>query len=107
MSRMRRSTSGLDTPRGDDWRQRALCRGRSNLFESSAYRSFAAHICRKHCPVLDECKAWAAGTSLREITAAGEYWTSFGRPSLHLQQDLVGQHNAYCRALAAAVEEEE
>jgi hypothetical protein len=46
-----------------DWRDSAACRADPDLFfaEQSEAIAYARHICRRHCPVFDDCADWTAG----------------------------------------------
>lgn len=80
MSRMTRSAHGLSTP-VDGWWSRGACRSEDpELFFRESDRSEALHICRRHCPVLAECKADARALSPRHGVQAGEAWTANGTP---------------------------
>lgn len=88
------------------WREQARCRGLSVLFDGKEYRNEAVHICRRHCPVLAECAAWAARADLIEVTAGGEYWTCDRVVSTQTSDVLTVFHHAYCRAFRHDEEDE-
>lgn len=57
MATMSRSAHGLEGPRGDNWRARAACRHLDpETWFDADLRPMALHICRRHCPVLQECR---------------------------------------------------
>lgn len=41
------------------WQKRAACRLDPDMWFDGAARADAVHVCRRHCPVLAECKEWA------------------------------------------------
>lgn len=77
---MARSAHGLDTPRGTHWETRAACRPgqpvdpewwwpiATSLAEDAAR---ALHICRTHCPVMDQCRQAIQDQPPRHPTVQG------------------------------------
>lgn len=77
----RRSSWGLGSLPGLDWRQQALCRHDPDLFTTAwrdgpgrARAGQAIHVCLRHCPVLADCEALAAQERPRGIVQAGQRW---------------------------------
>lgn len=72
----RRSTHGLDVlPDDDNWRTHAICRTHDwNWWWDPSHYKDALHQCRVHCPVLDQCREFAAKFQWRECVVAGEVW---------------------------------
>lgn len=65
----------------DEWVLRAACRSEDpDLFFRESSRLEALHVCRRHCPVLAECKADAAAFPPRHAVQAGEAWSAKGTP---------------------------
>jgi hypothetical protein len=61
ITKLSRSTHGFNSGPDHYWQHRAACAGRYDLFdaETRAMQQRAAHLCRRHCPVLAECTAMA------------------------------------------------
>lgn len=60
----------------DDWRTQAeCCQHDPELWFSAESQGSALHICHTHCPVRDQCEAWAhqVGDWL-DTTVGGERW---------------------------------
>lgn len=89
MTALTRSTYDLDSPRGEHWSERALCRLDPELWWSGRgpQRALARHLCLAHCPVLEACAA-ALGDRPRprECVIAGEAHGQRGRPLFHLPE---------------------
>jgi hypothetical protein len=71
------------------WQRDAICRDNPELFwaTTALQQGLARHMCLTHCPVLDQCRAWAPDADLAESVAAGLAWakdrdTGASRPSL-------------------------
>jgi hypothetical protein len=73
----RRSPWGLDTqPDGRNWRTHAPCGDEPDLWFTgrATLDQIAAHVCRRHCPVLLECQADTALTTPNAGVWAGVVW---------------------------------
>jgi hypothetical protein len=69
-----RSTSGLAPI---NWRLQAACRGdNAELFFQPATRATALHICRTHCPVLEQCRREALAHPPVALVMGGLAWRS-------------------------------
>ena len=69
------------------WQEAAACRRDPDAWfqPSTVARSLAVHQCRRHCPVLDECTAYAdvlvrAGKRPALCVLAGRWWNTRGQP---------------------------
>lgn len=59
------------------WQERGACRGDPELWVDPAMAPLAVHNCLTHCPVLDECREWAAGRcDWDAVVVAGVQWGS-------------------------------
>jgi hypothetical protein len=71
------------------WQRDAACRTDPDLFwaTDSRQQGLARHMCLAHCPVFDQCRAWAPDANLAESVTAGIAWAKDrtngkSRPSL-------------------------
>jgi hypothetical protein len=77
-SQLSRSVWGLDTPRGD-WMAAAAClRYDPDLWSTEDMFPYALHQCLSHCPVLSECRAWAAPRQWVGVVVAGRAFVGSG-----------------------------
>lgn len=64
-----------------DWMEQAACVGKDPCAEDAdAARYFANRYCR-HCPVLDECLAFALKHKFTSIVAGGTFFNVHGQPN--------------------------
>lgn len=86
MSKLARSAYGLDSQSvGELWKARAACGSDPDLWFDEARRQEAAHVCKRHCPVRDECAADVArAIGLKKPplgqVVAGLRYTDDGKP---------------------------
>jgi hypothetical protein len=87
---LRRSSLGLDSPRGLLWWERAACAQtthlhtadiRSGVIGADSPQARARHICIAHCPVLDECSRDIADRQPRGVVQAGLIYPDTGTSS--------------------------
>jgi hypothetical protein len=66
----------------DNWRTYAVCRTYDWTWwwEPDHYKD-ALHQCRVHCPVLAQCREFAAKFHWRECVVAGEVWVAKKDPA--------------------------
>ena len=87
-NRMSRSAYGLESNQADQvWRLDAICRHEPDAWfrRGSQFWALAAHKCRRHCPVLQECGAalkqeLAAKVHPIDAVVAGVRFNAVGRP---------------------------
>ncbi len=76
----RRSAYGLTLPRDEDWRLHGLCRENPDLWTSPAMADIhrAMHICVRHCPVKQQCRA--EGEQIQDLGSVygGVYYSRRG-----------------------------
>lgn len=91
-----RTAWGLDSPRGSDWHTRAACADRVVLDAArldaedwivkeapTRYNKAAAKVCRRICPVKDNCLAWYENQPPQRRTsviAGGLHFNADGAP---------------------------
>lgn len=87
-SRTARSSYGMDSGPVDNWRRRGVCRTDPDRWfpDNVAAGGEARHICVRHCPVLDRCRAEMARQVAQECpplgaVAAGVSWNQAGTVS--------------------------
>lgn len=77
------------------WRDRAPCQKNPELWFTDNTRSAAVHICRSHCPVMEECNAWAVGARFVGGVAGG---VAYGHEGVALRSWTNGQDVTVCRS---------
>lgn len=80
MSSLTRSAHGLSTP-VDDWRSLGVCRYEDpELWFTDSQRAEAMHVCRVHCPVVEQCYRDALRIRPTAGVQGGEAWSTRGMP---------------------------
>lgn len=80
MSALTRSAHGLSTP-VDDWWARGVCRNEDpELWFTDSLRAEAMHVCRTHCPVVEQCYRDALRNRPKAGVQGGQAWSAKGTP---------------------------
>lgn len=98
-NRMSRSAWGLGADRGDpNWMRRGACANTGDLFcsDHTDDEAKAIHLCRRHCPVLDQCKAHAAQDTPVGLVQAGARWHSPPKTGIQQTQPHDPGHGDWC-----------
>lgn len=76
-----------------DWREQGTCRADPDAWFDSKFRTAAVHICRAHCPVVEQCNAWAQTAVVCGGVAGG---IAFGDNGELLLRNGLGQSARIC-----------
>lgn len=81
-----------------DWIKQAICRTDPDLYSSpkAGDKATAAHMCKAHCPVQEQCEQDAFGAKPVSVTQAGYWWE--GNYHGHGRAETIAayDHGAYC-----------
>lgn len=75
------------------WRDLAVCRRDPDMWFTAGLRAVAVHVCRKHCPVAEDCYQALRFTSITNGVMAG---VAFGDGGVPMTKWGVGRSVGVC-----------
>lgn len=90
------------------WRDGAVCRADPDMWFTASLRSAAVHICRQHCPVVNDCYEALQYTRIAFGVMGGQAFAADGVPmtswGVGKSAEVCGP---YCRAFRRSAGEGE